>query len=624
MKFNDKEKEESKVDLRRVILISIYTVLALGPASIWANLTMGLVMTSAAQFFALFLFSELMRLSAKPPKVQEAFLIYLLGSNISIGMSVLGWVYNAWLRTSSITMSFGFANQIPDWFAPPPSANILISRTFFSSAWTIPITLYLVFFFLSSFSAISLGAIAYRLYAKEENLPFPFAQISSQFCYSMVELKEEREHLFTIGAFIGLLWSFAAYGLPLISKSILEVTLSIIPVPWIEFNKFIEIWLPGASFGISTDLTNLVIGMIVPSVVAYSVFIGSFAFQFIGNYLLVIQGIFTDWTPGTSLSLTLQRSSLYYWASPVIGMALSAGIIPLFFMIRRLHLSSFTRSFSLRSLQASLLLPLFVFLGCSLVMVGIAYFLVPGYPIYIFLILGLGWSFLLTLISARSIGMTGLAISVPYVAEGLFVASGFKGIEPFFLPPLITVGGDNWCQIFKIADLTDTPISATIKPSLIMLPISLLVGFVSVAFLWSLFAIPSRFYPWTQQIWPLTASIQGLWISTLTGGRSGGQVLAINPTWIGIAFLALAIVQFIRIPVSAVSIALGSTIPIPSAFTMFLGLVVVRFIQRFKGKQWWIQYGSTFSAGMLLGLGIPIIIGAAVSLIVGSIWPMPY
>jgi len=220
--------------------------------------------------------------------------------------------------------------------------------------------------------------------------------------------------------------------------------------------------------------------------------------------------------------------------------------------------------------------------------------------------------------------MTGLAIGIPYVAEGLFVASGVKSIEPFFLPSLISVGGDNWCQIFKIAELTDTPISDTIKPSLVMLPISMLVGFVSVAFLWSLFAIPSRFYPWTQQVWPLTASIQGLWISTLTGAKSGGQVLSFNPTWIGIAFLALAVIQFIRIPVSAVSIVLGATIPIPSAFTMFLGLIVVKFIQRFKGKQWWAQYGSTFSAGMLLGMGIPIIIGAAISLIVGSIWPMPY
>lgn len=320
----------------------------------------------------------------------------------------------------------------------------------------------------------------------------------------------------------------------------------------------------------------------------------------------------------------MQRSNLYYWASPIIGLGLSAGVIPLLLMIRRLHLSSLTRSFSLRSLQTSLLMPLTVFLGCSLTMVGIAHFLIPEYPVFIFLLLGVGWSFLLALISARSIGMTGLGISIPYVSEGLFIASGYRNIDPFFLPPITILGADNWCQIFKIAELTDTPISATIKPSLIMLPISLLVGFFSVAFSWSLFAIPSRFYPWAQQVWPMTASIQGLWISTLSGSGGSGQVLAINPNWIGIAFLVLAIVQFARIPVSAVSIALGATLPIPYAFTMFLGLIVVKFIQRFKSKQWWMQYGSTFTAGILLGSGIPIIIGAAVSLIVGSIWPMPY
>lgn len=621
--MEENAKAGRKTDLSKILLISIYTVVALGPAFVWANLSMGLSMSLAAQFFALFLLSELMRLSGRPPKVQEAFLIYFLSSNVNIGINVINWVYNAWFRISPIARSLGFADYIPDWFAPSPSANALMLRTFFLTEWVTPIILQVSFFFLNTFSAISLGLITYNLYSKDKRIPFPLAQVSAQFCYSMVELKGEKERIFTIGAIIGLAWSFLAYGVPLISKGIFEVIIAPIPIPWLDFNKFIEIWFPGASFGVSTDLFNLVIGMLVPSIVAYSVFIGSFAIQFIGNYILVKQRIFTEWVPGTSISLALQRSVLRFWTGPIIGMALSAGIMPILislFLLKPKISSDFV--FSLKKMRDSLF-PIAIFVISSLMMVGIAHLLIPQYPAWIFILLSLGWSFALALISARSVGMTGLSINVPYVAEGLYITSGYRNIDVFFLPPIIAAGSDQWCQIFKIAELTDTSIEDTIKPALILLPISIIVGFASVEFAWRLFPIPSRFYPWTEQVWPTNAAIQGLWISTLSGSGAG-QSLSIDPMLIGVFFIATSLLQIVKVPVSAVSIALGATLPIPSSFTILLGSIAVKIIEKFKGKSWWNQQRSTFTAGMLLGLGIPIIIGAAVALIAGSIWPMPY
>jgi hypothetical protein len=619
----EQASNKERIDLSKILLISIYTIVSLGPAFVWANLSMGLSMSLAAQFFALFLLSEIMRLSGRPPKVQEAFLIYFLSSNVNIGINVINWVYNAWFRVSPIARSLGFADCIPDWFAPPPSANSLMLRTFFLTEWAIPIILQISFFFLNTFSAISLGLMTYNIYGKDKRIPFPLAQVSAQFCYSMVELKGEKERIFIIGAIIGLVWSFLAYGVPLISKGIFEVIIAPIPIPWLDFNKFIEIWFPGGSFGVSTDLFNLVIGMLIPSIVAYSVFIGSFAIQFIGNHILVKQGIFTEWVPGTSISLALQRSILRFWTGPIIGMALSSGVMPILlslFLLKPKNSSGFI--LSLKKMKDSLFF-MVIFVVSSLTMVIIANLLIPQYPAWIFILLSLGWSFALALISARSIGMTGLSINVPYVSEGLYIASGYKNIDVFFLPPIIATGSDQWCQIFKIAELTGTPIKDTVKPALILLPISIIVGFASVEFAWRLFPIPSRFYPWTEQVWPMNAAIQGLWISTLSG-NGAGQSLSIDPIWIGVFFVAMSLLQILKVPVSAVSIVLGATLPIPSSFTILLGSIIAKIIEKFKGKAWWNQQRSTFTAGMLLGLGIPIIVGAAVALIAGSIWPMPY
>jgi len=219
--------------------------------------------------------------------------------------------------------------------------------------------------------------------------------------------------------------------------------------------------------------------------------------------------------------------------------------------------------------------------------------------------------------------MTGMPLDVPYVAEGLYVTSGYRNIDVFFLPPIIATGSDQWCQIFKIAELTETPIKDTVKPALILLPISIIVGFASVEFAWRLFPIPSRFYSWTEQVWPMNAAIQGLWISTLSGS-SASQSLSIDPMWIGFSFAVMSLLQILKVPISAVSIVLGATLPIPSSFTILLGSIMAKIIEKFKGKVWWSRQRSAFTAGMLLGLGIPIIIGAATALIAGSIWPMPY
>lgn len=92
----------------------------------------------------------------------------------------LDMVYRVYFRNSPIVKGFGFSEQIPTWWVPPPETGVQIMRTFFHPSWFTPFALYIAFFILSYILGLALGLLLRELYITVEKLPFPLQQVHAQ------------------------------------------------------------------------------------------------------------------------------------------------------------------------------------------------------------------------------------------------------------------------------------------------------------------------------------------------------------------------------------------------------------------------------------------------------------
>ena len=102
-----------------------------------------------------------------------------------------------------------------------------------------------------------------------------------------------------------------------------------IPIPWVDLNNYIELVLPGSSFGIGTDLVTLAAGFILPLNVIVSILAGSVALYVIGNPIMLKMGVWRQWLPGMSVADCLTQSVLHIWAPFIIGASIAAALLPL-------------------------------------------------------------------------------------------------------------------------------------------------------------------------------------------------------------------------------------------------------------------------------------------------------
>ncbi|RLI36542.1 hypothetical protein DRO55_03340 [Candidatus Bathyarchaeota archaeon] len=621
------EEERSGLTWRSFLAL-IYAIVIFQPAIIWSQLALIGVSLAGISWFVMLVFVELTRLSGKPPTKQETFIIYSLTGLAGSGVFFVNLIYNLYFTISPLTAEFGITDKIPWWYSPPAplAAKIYKMRTFLHPAFLPILGVWVIFTILGLATDITMGLLTKQLYIDTEKLPFPMQQVPASAILTLTE-QPKRMRVFLFFIWIGLLWGALVYGV------------GILPIPWIDLNRVIHYILPGASFGIPTDLLIYCSGFIIPFHVVVSMFIGSLAVQVIGNSYLVINrvGEFSnEWFPGMSIILTAQRSILHFWMGPFIGIALAAGLIPILVRPKTL-IQALSGMIPKKVGEAervkskgviSLWLLLGIWFGATIASIIIVHFLVPGYPILIMLFFSLLWSFVWSLTTARSIGLTGQGLDartgdvLTLTKYGYIAASGYQGVDIWFINPVISTGGASWCASFKVAQLCGCTIKSYILAYLLAYPISLIMGFIFVSQFWRMAPIPSAQFPNVALNWPINVVRSNLWYS----GKMF-HVFRVEHLLASFIITAVpaALFEIFHVPISMIGVAAGASSMIPVTFGNLIGALLGRFVfERKLGEVWWREHRAVIIAGIGLGEGIVMILRVLYNIIAVSLWALPY
>mgnify|MGYP001091983688 CR=1 FL=1 len=618
----------------RSFLALIYTAAVFLPASIWMTLALGSadIMWWTISYTTVLLFSEVARFFGSPLTKQELYIIWSCAAVSGATVSATGLIFNLYYRDiSPYTLTFTAPGTdtplrylIPNWVAPPPTSTAIYERTLFHPDFRIPILIAYIPIAFTLMSDVGLGLLTYGLYVKTERLQFPLQRVSGEMVVTVATREPRKMSVMVIAAVIGLAYGVLAFGFPFATN----FAMTPIPIPWAEISM--DSVLPGATFGFATDLFAFATGFIVPFNAVVSMFLGSFAVYFVGNAVLVylfppaagrLGGLF-GYASGLRIRDIWNMSMLRVWASPSIGVALAAGLIPL--ALRSKQVAGIIRR-SLNTLRRggaagrSTLLPLALWLGGIIPLIAIPIILVPGFPAWVFIVLGLGMPLLSTIIAGRGIGETGYAVSIPFVREGVYLASGYQGVDLWFTSPPIGSGGAGMCSNLAVADMTETSHKSWLFSYIIALALAMLLGFFYVEAFWRISPIPSSAYPATAIYWPIQVLNSVIWV-----GRSQISWVPIN---IGIAFAVASAVtlacNFIKVPFSIIAFAAGFGSPIPGPLSLLIGGIANKLLTQRVGRAW-TDYKVIAIAGLSLGEGVVAAIGSTAALIRNAAWSLPY
>lgn len=619
----------------RSLLALLYVVFVFQAASGYLQLMTGSApATSAIQWATILLFLEMTAVFAGSRlSLSEAIIIYLAcGQTMKFwwflapttgNLTHPGWIYQIYLRYSPVTKALGLAEKVP-WFYAPSSPEVWIFRTLFHPEW-MPVAIWTIAFFAAAiFGDLAMSLLAYQLYVVAEKLPFPLADPVVDTAKTLVEREWKKMGVLGTTTLVALIYGFVLYALPLVSAAFWNVRVAPIPIPWIDQNALIQAVLPGASFGIGTDLAVYAMGFIIPYQAALGILIGSAALYIFGNHFLVrygLTGFAEEYSYGMSIHFAWQRSVLWAWAMIIVGFGLAIGIVPL--LMRPKTVSGALRALGrirAGAVGISIYLILGLFLGSTVALSIVDYLLAPDLPIYFYILLNVAWPFILILVTARAQGV-GVSFQIPYVREMTLKGIGYPGINAWFVPIYLP---STWAQDFKICDMTTTSQRDYIKATFVIFPLALVFGFITVQSLWSLAPIPSADYPGVLYTWPVQATIQSLFISPeaaeffrydrILYGFIAGAALFILGDRLGFAHTVVGVAGGLG----------GVHSPIPFAFSVFIGSIIGMAMGQIIGEDLWREYRGIIFAGILLGEGLIISLGTGLVVIMRSMWAAPY
>lgn len=619
----------------------LFSAVFLAPVIIFSSLVGAGGGIDIAIYATLIFFTELFIFFRQPLTQHEITLIYCTAwlpiGTMSGAMIFLNYLYNGYFARSPVTAMFrdpftgrSIREMIPWWYAPPHISDVYAVRTFLHHDWLGPILVSMLSMILSLIMTVALAMIIINLYIEVQSLPFPLTKVDASICTTLGDREPVRMKTLMIGAVIGLAYGSLLFAVPTISGGVFGVQAILLPVPWIDLNFHIEKILPGASFGIATDLLPYVWGFVFPSDVLISLVLGSFAVWFAGSHLALKLPYFPEWqrewTPGMSISLIFQRATLWVWASPQIGFTLAVAAFSIVryrkSLIRSLKSMALVTTSTKEAGYSPLKTSLSMYLAGSLGSVGLFSYLVPDFPIWILLPMFIGYPFLVALVAGRITGETSFQVSIPYAWQGILLASGFPKLDAWFAPAPVTTGEQAAGQMYiiKIMTLTDTRPRDFFKFLLLMFPLSVLVSFAYTSLFWMIAPIPSVSYPATIINWPVSAAIQGLWFSR--------QLNIFRPDFILGGFLAVLLIASIlnfapSIPFSVAAFVGGTFQTVPSPLAMLIGHLFGKFVLS-KRVENWDNIKANIAGGVILGEGISIVLAASAVIVAKSLWTLPY
>jgi len=607
------------------MLALFFGIVVIQPAALFLFCTTGSWLAGVS-WIVVILWVEVGRLFNFRLTKQELFIIISLEGFLRImSMLPLYLVWQGYVRSSPLSTFFGLRDLIPNYWSPPYGSAAFTGRSFLHPDWFVPAMLIVVSMALSTISGISLGYFTGHLFVRTEDLPFPIQATRADAIVSMTENLEDRLRVLTVCAVAGMIYGLLVYLVPLTSGGALQI----LPIPWVDLNYYMDIFLPGGSFGIHTDLIWFATGFIVPFRVVVWILIGSLCVFTFGNPVLVNLGIWKAWAPGSNIMFNWQQSFIHFWIGPVVGMSIVAAFLPILRHPRAFlrsiqgltRLSSIDKAYGMIDLRLMLLM----YFGATGGSVALMWYLVPNLPVAYFALMIIGFTFIWTMISANSVGLTGQKIVVPYLSNVTVLGSGSREPGLWFMPYFtLSDSGADWCAAMKLADLTETRFSDYVKAYILVLVVGLVMAFVYVQMLWTIGEMPSAVFPWLQIQWPIQTMFS-LWWARL--GVTGGT--HINPLLVaggaGVVALIYGVSEALHLPFSLIGFILGVASVPPGAVTRFLGALVGQIVlRRYFGSQRWDKYVTVIFAGLSIGEGIIITFSAAITMIMRALWILPY
>jgi hypothetical protein len=629
---------------------ALFCGLLMMPGAIYLSLVTGGTITAA--WVTLIIFSEVSRRAMKSLNTQELVVLLYVAGAMSIGGPFAALIYRQYFVTSDAVRDAGLLGSFPGWWAPQPTSDAIVTRNLMHPDWFIPIVIIVVFSVLGRIANYTLGYFFFRLTSDVERLPFPFAPIGAQGAMALAESGEKKQtwkwKVFSIGAVLGLAFAIIQIGIPMITGSLMAKPIQIIPLPWYDSTTLTETILPATATGLVLDLGLVLMGMVIP----FWAVLGSLAaiiLTLVMNPVLHNMGILTRWQPGMDTVATTFVNSIDFWMSFGLGVAAGIALISIYQTVRdvvkkvkeaKARAASVTSDkFPKENVWAtpagrgdfSPWLALGIYAICATLMVWICHILVPRFPTLFLIFFTFLYTPFISYVNAKIIGICGQYVEIPFIREGAYILSGFKGVE-IWLAPIPVENYGMQAQNFRVTELTGTNFKSYIYADLLIVPLSLILSFVFWAFIWQAGAIPSANFPFAQKMWDLQAKQQILlWSSTLaTGGAKPLFFQALHPNYIftglGFTVTAFGILSAFGLPIIAVFGFVQAIGGMPHAFIpQVIGALIGKFYfhKRF-GQQKFLQMAPILVAGYGTGVGLVALIGVAFNLIVKAISPAPF
>ena len=601
------------------------------PGAIYLGLVTGQSMAGGAEWVTLILFIEIAKRSFVRLRPQEVIILYwvagglvMMGGKLGTGAELFGGPFGGLIWDQYLIQSpqaDGLHQHIPDWVVPPRGSPALEGRSFLHPDWIKPIALLLTVIVMMKINSLSLGYVLFRITNDIEKLPYPLATVQAGGATALAESSGQREgwrwEVFSIGAFIGIVWGLFYVVIPTVSGIFLTETVTILPIPFIDLTVSLKEMLPAGIMGIGTDLGHVMVGFVLPFWIVVGSFAAAFLVNLLINPLLYSFEVLHTWEPGMSAIPTQIANSFDFWLSFTIGGAIVVAAMGFWMVGTTMWKMRGAQREDRETLPANRGdIPIPVALGIwalsTLGFVVLVWWLVPGFPWWISALFGFVWTPIYSYIGARMIGLTGSpqGVSFPYLREGSFYLSGYQGAAVWFAPiPMFNWGYE--AAAFKQLELTRTHFGSIFKLAAVTLLIMFVCSFIFWSFIWKLGPIPSSAYPYVQKFWPFHATMQAFWAkSTLAEG--GNELIKTIIRWeyvltgiVGSAGL-LGVLSLLKWPVALFYGFIGGVGAWPHfLLPNFIGAMLGRyyFQQRF-GENRWRAYTPILLAGYSCGMGL--------------------
>jgi len=633
----------------RSLVGALFVGLVMVPGALYISLLAGQGIGPAAQWVTVILFIEVARRAHKTLGRAELFvLFYLAGGVMAVPFSGLLW--NQFFVQSNAAKAAGIAEHLPSWFAPSDPA-VLGRRTFFQREWIAPIALVIFGLLMGRMNQLILGYGLFHITSDIEKLPFPMAPVGAQGLTALAEDSENSERpdaqrswrwrAFSIGSGLGMLFGIFYLGLPTLSGAFLKEPLMIFPIPFVDWTPRTGAFLPAVATGLSFDLGQLVLGMVMPFYAMVGSFFGLIV-TFVLNPALYRLGYLPSWVQGDGTVTTLFKTRMDFYFSFSLGLAAAIAIVGILQVVRQVakarkkgnELSEIRAELGPRDLRQRGDIRM-IWVVLAYLLTTTSYLVVSGKllnwhkgAMIMFCVIGFGYAPVMTYVRTRLEGMVGQTFHTPMVLEAARILSGYRGAAIWFVPvPQAEI--QTFAVRYRQAELTGTSFRSIWKAQSFLIPIILLSSIFFANFIWGLAPIPSGRFPFTEKMWEFTAMNRCIMYSSTLGGFSQFEqafkppVLALGT---GLGLCTFALFNSLGLPVMFVYGAvrgLGQTWP-HTVIPQFIGALLGRYYFRRRFKQNWRRYITVVAAGFSCGAGLIMVLGVGFTFLKNAVIQLPF